>query len=126
MLLTTALTWECRLARSPPQGALGVKFICPGKHHSPDFSDGEEHMTQKATHVSHFNEPNPSVQSLLLGQGVRNAQLTCLQSPPLEACRVEEARQLGHQSGPQDEETPVPRPRFLERRLPAARRLPPY
>src|SRR6267143_2956002 len=72
------------------------------------------------------NEPNASVQSLPLGQGVRNAQLTCLQSPPLEACRVEEARQLGHQSGPQAEETPVPRPRFLERRLPAARKLPPY
>ena len=79
-------------------------------------------MTQKATHVSHFNEPNPSVQSPLLGQGVRNAQLTCLQSPPLEACRVEEARQLGHQSGLQAEETPVPRPRFLDEEMPNPQR----
>ena len=54
-----------------------------------------------------------------------NALRSYPRRPSLEARDAEEARQPSRQSRWRPEEVPLPRPRFLERRLQAARKLPP-
>lgn len=46
-----------------------------------------------------------------------NVQLSCPPRPPVAAGDVEKTRQPGHQSERQSQETPLPRPRLLERRF---------